>query len=149
MSGFEEKVLSSLETLTNRFDGLENRFDGLEKRFDGLENRFDGLEKRFDGLEKRFDGLENRFDEMKEYMEDEFRMVRVEIQHESDENRKLIEKLDERVGNLESIANERWNVNDYIARLQAVETVTTIHSGQIKKNTEQIENLKSLQPQVN
>lgn len=109
MSGFEEKVLSSLETLTNRFDGLEKRFD-----------------------------------EMQEYMEDEFYMVRVEIQSESDKTRKMIKDLDSRVENLESVAKERWNVNDYIARLEAVETVTTKHSGQIKRNTEQIEKLEKL-----
>ena len=49
----EEKILTLLEGVINKFDKLESRFSKLESRFDNLESRFGKLESRFDNLESQ------------------------------------------------------------------------------------------------
>ncbi len=60
-------ILSSVQTLEDRFNKFEGRFDRLEQRFDGLEKRFDGLEKRF---EQEIGGLKNDIGGLKQEVHD-------------------------------------------------------------------------------
>jgi 3-dehydroquinate dehydratase len=112
----EEKILTILETLTEKIDKLETRFDGLETRFDGLETRFNGLE----AVQKE--------------MRDDLEFVRItatrmEIEH-GREIRALHdgftlnkEILDRHTAALERIEN----------RLDHVEVVQLVHTDKLKK----------------
>ena len=137
MSNFEEKVISLFAQTNKAIDDLSGRVDDLSGRMDGLSGRMDDLsgrmEEGFKSHDQRFELLESKLDKLHEDMNDEFCAVRVEMAHESKSIRDVVNGVDSRVQNLESVCSRRWDIPDISDRLSAVEIVVPKHSGQINR----------------
>jgi predicted nucleic acid-binding Zn-ribbon protein len=86
---------------------LTRRVDLLEQRIGGLEERVGDLEERVGGLEERMGGLEHQVRSLRDWATREFADLRLETRRlreavqESDEARRQLNVLDERVTRLE------------------------------------------------
>ncbi len=88
---------------------------------------------RFDAMDKRFDSMEKKFDEFRDDVKTEFFMVRTEMEANFKRVDEHIDKLDERVHNVEVICRDRFDVTDIRARLDMTEKVVGEHSEQIRE----------------
>lgn len=53
----EEKILSILETLTEKVNGMDEKFNSIDARFAGIDARFDKIDSRLGKLEKNYKEL--------------------------------------------------------------------------------------------
>ena len=88
---------------------------------------------RFDAMDKRFDALDKRLDEFQDDVKTEFTMVRTEMEYVSKQVNDRIDKLDERVHNVEIICRDRFDVTDIRDKLDMTMKVVGEHSEQIRK----------------
>ena len=117
--GFEEKVLSKL--------------DAMDQRFDAMDQRFDAMDQRLDAMDQRFDAMDQTLQSFREEVNQEFWAVRIEMQVSMDKVGQKIEKLDNRVGKIESVIRKDWDVpNLKIMLNETMEKVGT-HSQQIRE----------------
>ena len=143
MDGRFDTVDQRLDTVDQRLDAMDQRFDAMDRRFESVDSRFESVDQRFTSVDQRMDSLENKIDDLRDDMKIEFRVVRVEMEHESKEIRNLITGVDNRVGNLESLSTLRWNIPEITDRLDSVETVVAKHSGQIGRLEERYDSVAS------
>ena len=113
MSGeFEEKVLSKLDAMDQRLDAMDQRFDAMDQRLGAMDQTLQSF---------------------REEVNQEFWAVRIEMQVSMDKVGQKIEKLDDRVGKLESVIRKDWDVpNLKIMLNETMEKVGT-HSQQIRE----------------
>ena len=111
--------MSEIKQLENKMVSL---FEKVDERFAKIDQRFDAMDQRFDAMDQRFDDLET-----------DVAMIRVEMNHGYNELSGKIDGLDKRVGHIESVIQERWDIPEIKTRLEAVETVVQSHSDKIKE----------------
>ena len=110
--GFEEKVLSKLDAMDQRFDAMDQRFDAMDQRLGAMDQTLQSF---------------------REEVNQEFWAVRIEMQVSMDKVGQKIEKLDNRVGKIESVIRKDWDVpNLKIMLNETMEKVGT-HSQQIRE----------------
>ena len=83
----------------------------------------------FEKVDERFAKMDQRFDDL----ETEVAAMHVEMNHGYKELNGKIDGLDKRVGHIESVIQERWDIPEIKTRLEAVETVVQSHSDKIKE----------------
>ncbi len=88
---------------------------------------------KFDKIDQRFASMDAEIKDFREEMQQEFWAVRTEIQTSSDVTNQKIDALSDRVGNVESIVKERWDVPDLKIRLETLDEVVGEHSQQFAK----------------
>ncbi len=76
---------------------VKDGFDGVGKHLREHDKRFEAIEKRFEIIDKRFEAIDKRFDKVEE------RLGRIELLFITD-HRKRIERLEDKVLKLESMA---------------------------------------------
>ena len=104
---------------------MDQRFDGIDRRLDAMDQRFDGIDRRLDAMDQRLKGAEI-----------DIKMIRIEMQEESNRIQKKIhnevQRLDDRIHNLEISDREKWNVPELRDRIDVLEVVVAGHTDQIK-----------------
>ncbi len=139
---FEERLVKRIEeALDPKFGAIGRKFDDVDKRLDEVNKRFDEVDKRFDEVDKRFDGVETRLDGVESRLENvemEIKAIRVEADTESRSIRGMIQKLDNRIEKLETIAKEKWNIPEIGYHLDAVDIVIKKHTDQIRALNEKV-----------
>lgn len=118
--------MSELERLEQKIVSLfEENNRSMDKRFKSIDDRFDAIDNRFDAIDNRLEDIEI-----------DIKAIRVEMETESkriqDAMHKDIQRLDERVHDLELLAKEKWNVPELKDRTDVLEHVVSKHSGQIQ-----------------
>ena len=68
----------------------------------------------------------------------ELKAIRIEADTESKRIQGMIQKLDNRVGKLETIAKENWNIPEIGYHLGAVDTAIKKHTDQIRALNEKV-----------
>ena len=92
---------------------------------DAMDGRFDAVDLRLDSMDKRFDDVET-----------DIKMIRIEMQEESnriqDKIHNEIQRLDERLHNLEVSDRGKWNVPELRDRVDVSGGIVAGHTDQIK-----------------
>ena len=127
------------DAMDQRLGAMDQRFDGIDRRLDAVDQRLDGIDRRLDAMDQRFDGIDRRLDAMDQRLkgaEIDIKMIRIEMQEESNRIQKKIhnevQRLDDRIHNLEISDREKWNVPELRDRIDVLEVVVAGHTDQIK-----------------
>ena len=99
---FEEQVMS-------KFDQIDQRFEQMDRRFDKIDERFDKMDERLDKMNEKLDSMNREIKDFRESVKAEFGAIEFEMQENSDNIRKDIKKVDDRVSKAKSIVHDVSN----------------------------------------
>lgn len=134
ISELKDIVLSIQDRMISMHDEMCTRFDAVDKRFESVDKRFEEMDKRFEEMDKRFEEkLDKRFDKFSVDISVELRNVYELIGSSHSELSKRIDKLEERVGKVETILSDRWEIPDLKFKVDAIEIEVRKHSDQIAR----------------
>ncbi len=121
-----------LDAIDGRLDAMDGRLGAMDGRLDAMDGRLDAMDGRLDTMDRRFDSMDQRF----EGIEIDIKMIRIEMQEESNRIKDIIhnevQRLDERIHNLEVSDREKWNVPELRDRMDMLEVIVAGHTDQIK-----------------
>ncbi|MCR5591407.1 MAG: hypothetical protein K6F73_07705 [Lachnospiraceae bacterium] len=112
ISEFRDEMMTMFGLMGLRFDAMDQRFDAMDKRMNSMDQKMDKFSNDLEWLYK--DIHENMF-----------------ILHS--ETCERMDRIEERLSNVESACRLRWITPELSDRLSAVEMVVSEHSEQIKE----------------
>ncbi len=116
-----------------------SELEKLEQKIVSLfEENSRAMDQKFKGMDDRFDRIEERLGDV----EIDIKMICIEMQSESNRIQETIHKevqrLDDKIHDLEISDREKWNIPELKDRLDVVEHFASEHSRQIKELTVRI-----------
>jgi chromosome segregation ATPase len=127
METFEHDLKDMKSEMNRRFEEVDKRFVAVDRRFDHVDKKFEEVDKRFDHVDKRFAEVDKRFDHIEKRFE--------EIDKRFDFVDKRFEEVDRKFDHVDK-------------RFEAVEDKLDAIANQVAANTEDIQELKERQKQI-
>ena len=143
-----EEMVSMFGQMNQRFDVLDKKIDAVDKKFDDkfdaldrkIDEKTDALDKKIDAVDKKFDG---KISELTQSMVDEYHNILMVIEPGNDKICKRLDRVEERLGNVESLCQIRWITPELADRLDMAEYEIGKHTKLLNEHTEQIKKLKT------
>ncbi|MCR5302186.1 MAG: hypothetical protein K6E49_07065 [Lachnospiraceae bacterium] len=124
--------MSELEKLEQKIVSLFEENDrSMDQRFKSIDDRFKSIDDRFKSIDDRLEDIEIDIKAIGVEMETESKRIQDAMHNE-------IQKLGERVHNLEVLAHEKWDVPELKDRMYVLEHVVSTHSDQIQVLNEKV-----------